>query len=661
MTKAAGILFVSDSGKALFLKRGQTAPDFPSHWDFPGGSREADETAEECAIRECQEEIGFRPEGQLVFHTRTKGSAPKGVAGIGASPVLPVQEGAPVAPPVALPDVDYTTFVQHVGEEFTPELNDEHDGFAWSPIEAPPQPVHPGCQIALDRLTMNELGVARAIADGRLISPQRYENMYLFAIRITGTDVAFRPKGQEFVVRPGEFYTSSAPFDLPGGHSMPEFLARCNGLPVIFKHPPSALLNSDEFTSRVVGTVFLPYVAGDEVWAIVKIYVDDVARMMAKGDLSTSPGVNFADFSVNRKMTLHMRDGSKEKVLVEGDPSLLDHIALCELGVWDKGEEPSGIRSESREDSAMADKDDKAKDDAARKDAEEKEREDAARKDAKKDEFPPKKEGEDDKAKDDADAGHTLEKTLGHIMDSIKTMADAMSGMGKRMDAFEEKEKDDSKKDAAGEEGKDEPEKTAADKAKKDADEEEKEKADKAKKDAKARDDKARDDKAKDDKAKADSATLATRIEEVARMIPKDVNDDDYHALTDAQSRADDVFADFNMRAPRPQQGETVRLYERRCVRMLKEHSPTWKATDTSKMDDATFDIVRSAVYSEAKQAARNPVNVPSGQLRMVERKNDGHTIREFHGQPKTWMDQFAGPVQMRGEGRFLHPNLGQQ
>ena len=144
-------------------------------------------------------------------------------------------------------------------------------------------------------------------------------------------------------------------------------------------------------------------------------------------------------------------------------------------------------------------------------------------------------------------------------------------------------------------------------------------------------------------------------------MIPKDVNDDDYHALTDAQSRADDVFADFNMRAPRPQQGETVRLYERRCVRMLKEHSPTWKATDTSKMDDATFDIVRSAVYSEAKQAARNPVNVPAGQLRMVERKNDGHTIREFHGQPKTWMDQFAGPVQMRGEGRFLHPNLGQQ
>jgi hypothetical protein len=43
----------------------------------------------------------------------------------------------------------------------------------------------------------------------------------------------------------------------------------------------------------------------------------------------------------------------------------------------------------------------------------------------------------------------------------------------------------------------------------------------------------------------------------------------------------------------------------------------------------------------------------------MVEKKRDGHTIREFYGQPRAWMDQFAGPVQMRGTGTFLHQNLG--
>ena len=663
MNKAAGILFVSPTGNALFLKRTADVPDYAGCWDFPGGGREEGETAEECAIRECREEIGFLPDGQRSFHTRTKGSAPKGVAGVGASPILPVSVGAPAVlspdlplpttPPPQPPPVDFTTFIQHVDEEFTPTLNDEHDGWAWAPLNAPPEPLHPGCQIALDRITFNELGVARAIADGRLISPQRYENIYLFAIRITGTDLAFRPKGEEFVHRPAEIYLND------------EFLQRCNGLPVIFKHPKTSLLTSDEFTNRVVGTVFLPYIAGNEVWAVVKIYVDDVARMMADGGLSTSPGVNFADWSVNRKMTLHLRDGTKEKVLFEGDPSLVDHIALCELGVWDKGEGPSGIRSESREDSAMAGEDDKVKDDKARddkarddkarddkmrddkarKDAEDKERDDKARRDAEEKEEKEKA----DKAKADADAGHNLDKTLSHIADSVKSIADTVGGLGKRMDAMEMDSK--ARKDAEEEEKRKagDPEQLKADKAKKDAAEaEEKEKADKAKKDA-------------DEKAKADSADIKKRIEEVARMVPKDMNDADYHKLTDCQARADEVFADFGMNAPRPLQGETPGLYERRCVRMLKEHSPTWKPAEisTAFADDASFAIVRDQVYREAKETARNPINVPDGRLREVERKRDGHTIREFFGQPRTWMDPMAGATQLRGTGTFLHQNLG--
>ncbi len=637
MNKAAGIMFVASStGNALFLKRGITAPDFPGSWDFPGGGREEGEDAEACAIRETREEVGFLPDGLRTFHTRTKGSAPKGVAGIGASPILPVSEGAPAVPApdaVRLPDVDFTTFLQTVDEEFTPVLNDEHDGFAWAPLNAPPQPIHPGCQIALDRITLNELGVARAIADGRLISPQRYENMYLFAIRITGTDVAFRSKAEEFVVRPPEIYLNS------------EFLQRCNGLPVIFKHPKKSLLNSEEFSDRVVGTVFLPYIAGDEVWAVVKIYVDDVARMMADGDLSTSPGVNFADWSVNRKMTLHLRDGTKEKVLVEGDPSLLDHVALCELGVWDKGEAPSGVRSESREDSQMneaeikAKKDaeeaeQKAKDDAARKDSEEKAKKDAEEK-AKAD---AEEKERQDKAKSDADGEF---KKM--VADSIKSVADAVAGMGKRLDAFEMDRG--GRKDS--EEEKEKERKDAEEKAKKDAEE-------KAKQDA--------EEKAKADAAAASTAEgLRKRIDEVALMIPKDMNDVDYHSLVDCQARADSVFADFGLAAPRPQQGETPGIYERRCVRMLKEHSPTWKgaAVDNAFADDASFQIVRDQVYREAKATANNPVNVPAGKLLERSRQEGGHTIKTFVGQPRDWMDPLAGATQLRGTGVFLHQNLG--
>ena len=77
-----------------------------------------------------------------------------------------------------MPLVDFTTFLMRVPEEFAPKLNDEHDGWAWSPLATPPEPLHPGCRIALERLAMNELDVARAIADGRLASPQRYENVW---------------------------------------------------------------------------------------------------------------------------------------------------------------------------------------------------------------------------------------------------------------------------------------------------------------------------------------------------------------------------------------------------------------------------------------------------------------------------------------------------
>ncbi len=33
---------------------------FAGHWDLPGGGREGDETAEECVLRELEEEFGLR-------------------------------------------------------------------------------------------------------------------------------------------------------------------------------------------------------------------------------------------------------------------------------------------------------------------------------------------------------------------------------------------------------------------------------------------------------------------------------------------------------------------------------------------------------------------------------------------------------------------------
>ena len=633
--KAAGILFISLNGNALFLKRGPGALDCPGCWDFPGGASEGDESPELTAMRECREEIGFLPEGERVLHTRQASPAAMAVGvGTGAPELLPVSPGPPGAMP---PDVDFTTFLQRVSNEFTPELNDEHDGWAWAPIASPPEPLHPGCRIALDRLAMDELGVARAIADGRLTSPQKYENMWLFAIRISGTDTAFRPKNGEFVYRD------------PAWWQTPDALARCNGLPVIFKHPTKKpLLDAEEFSKRVVGTVFLPYVAGSETWAVVKIFIDDVAQMMEEGEFSTSPGVNFQNFSVNRKMTLHLEDGAKVKVLHEGKPSLFDHIAICELGVWDKGGEPSGIRSESREDSAMTEDEKKAAEDKAKKDAAEAAEKKAAEDKAKKDAEEAEKKAAEDAAKRDAagNVGEKLDKVLSHL-DNANMKLDAF---GKRLDAVE------AKTDSTM---------SPADKAKKDAEEAEAKRvaADKAKKDAEEAEKKAAEDAAKRaDAAKSDSAEIRKRIDEVASMIPKSIGDADYHAMTDAQARADEVYAMLGEHAPRPLSGETVPLYERRVVRDLKKHSPTWKAADVSTAfaDDASFAIVRDQVFEQAKVTAMSPESAPDGGLKMITKRSGGHEFHDFVGDPRSWMYPFSGSVRQYAQGGWKRPGTQQ-
>ena len=326
MITAAGIMFLTADKKVLFVRRGNGA-DHPNEWCFPGGKQEDGETIEQCAIRETKEEAGVEmSEDRLEFHTRA-------VVPVN-SPVQPIailpEPGAVPVEPAEGDAADFTTFLARVDEPFLAVINpDEHTGWAWADVHNPPLPLHPGAAVALERLSMDELGVAKAIAENRLVSPQAYANMTLFAIRITGTGVAFRSSIGEFVYRDPSLYLND------------EFLARCNGLSVILEHPDKAVLDSKEFVDRVIGSVMFAYIRGDEVWAIAKIYDADAIKLMRTVKTSTSPAVVFQDPSVNNTMTLE--DGSP--LLIEGRPSLLDHIAVLPegAGVWDKGGELAGV------------------------------------------------------------------------------------------------------------------------------------------------------------------------------------------------------------------------------------------------------------------------------------------------------------------------------
>lgn len=586
MIRAAGVLFLGPGRSALFLRRGNGS-DHPGEWCFPGGQAEGDETAEEAAVRETMEEAAREVDPALLrYHTR----------GIARAEQPAVEEGA--EPPAPSEDVDFTTFVTVVDEQFTPVLCDEHTGYAWASLDAPPEPLHPGCRLALDRLGMDELGVARAMAAGLLTSPQRYENITLWDMRVTGTGLAYRTAGGgEHVWRAPEIYMNE------------EFLARCNGLAVIWKHPKKAKLDSKEFADRVVGTVLLPYlrVEDEEVWAIAKVYDDEANEAIPRDGLSTSPAVVFRDQSVNTKMS--MEDGTP--LLIEGKPSLLDHLAICEQGVWDKGGEPRGITiNDSNGGSIVA----------------------------------------DDKTEDKADAVADAAKqdaAEGSMMDAVMAKLDSICG---RMDAMEEDRKADAarrdssnkdegeKKDAdEGGKGKDEPKEVAADR--KDNAEDLKESKEDSKKDGEDKD-------AKDDAARVDSVprseydALAAQVRDLVRTRPKQRSDADYHAMADTQARGDTVFQAFGDSAPRPLDGEDNAAYRRRLAHGLKARSPRYKDVDVYALNDpATFDIIESGIYADAMTAASQPTDLREGELReRVSTDVTGRRISTFVGSPRDWL-----------------------
>ena len=644
--RAAGILFMTATGEALFVKRAATA-DHAGEWSFPGGHIEAGESAEAAACREAHEELGTLPDGDRALLMRRIADD-------------------------AGEEVDFTTFLQRVPERFEPTLNGEHSGFAWTAPETPPEPLHPGARVALARLAADELGVARMMAAGELAGPQRYGKFWLFAIRLTGTGIAYRNAVKDAetgkVLREAEYCWRD-----PAIYLDPEFLARANGLPVLFEHPTKKpALDSEEFHNRIVGTTFLPFIKGDEVWAIVKIYDESCIAWMLDEQVSTSPAVVFSAASGNEKLKLS--DGTD--LLIEGKPALVDHIALVGNGVWDKGGAPSGVDSQplekgtlgmTDEERAAAEKARKDADekldritdalkrvdarldsfeaaDKARHDAEEKERADCARLDAaRKDRFGARKDGEaykDWKGRHDADEAamrEELEKGGHEKAAADKAAKDA------RKDAEEAERKDGGETFAewAKQETEEPDHQAAADKARKDA--EEKERMDKARHDAALA--------VENVDLKTRLAALETSIKGLTTEVPASERD----ALAAAQSRADSVAAMFGERASAPIPGERPVDYRKRLLARYQRHSPRFKDSRFDSLDAAMLQPIEEIVYADAVTAAKSPDAARAGVLLAVEHRDSaGRTITTYNGDPMAWMQHFMTGAQV---GRIVRLN----
>lgn len=117
MIDAVGIWFYSLKTKRyLYLLRND--PKNPNTWGLPGGKGEPGETLMETIKRECSEELGHYPN---------------------VIKLVPIEKFTS-----ADEKFSYHTFFSIISDEFIPQLNDEHHGYAWIDRGHWPKPLHPG-------------------------------------------------------------------------------------------------------------------------------------------------------------------------------------------------------------------------------------------------------------------------------------------------------------------------------------------------------------------------------------------------------------------------------------------------------------------------------------------------------------------------------------
>ncbi|MGM8634176.1 NUDIX domain-containing protein [Enterobacter roggenkampii] len=527
----SGIMF--RQGKFVFLI--QRSDD--GTWCPPGGTVESGELAIDAARREVLEEVGYQYDGPLTPHS---------VYG------------------------DYLTFRAEVPERFEAKLNDESLAAGWFHIDDLPKPLHQPFAEMLAQQALNETEVASLIADGTLSSPQFFINMWMFAIRVTGTGVTWRSADQQMAFRNPDDYLT------------PEFLQRVAGVPLIWLHPEKNKLDSDEFAKRVIGTLTNSWVADNgEVWAIARVYDAEAAEIMATRQLSTSPTVTYSE----AQDSIIKIDG--QPLLVEGSPVLLDHVAICEQGVWDKLLAPTGVKSDS---------------------------------------IPNEAEKMDEEK---------FVELFNKCMDARMAKADSEAAdLKAKADAEEAAKKE--KADAEAKE---------AEEAKAKADAEEK--AAKEKADAEAKEKADAEEAERMAKEKADSE-LRQQIADLRSRIPTELSDEERNEVADAQVKADSVFSCFGKRAPVPLSGEKPLAYRRRMMIQLQEHSPDFKSVDLSSIaDSALLSVAEKTIYADAQKSAS--LSVGPGMLREIKRADaTGRQISTFEGDPAaTWAPFQSGKRQV--------------
>lgn len=301
-------------------------------------------------------------------------------------------------------------------------------------------------------------------------------------------------------------------------------------------------------------------------------------------------------------------------LMIEGKPFLLDHLAVCAQGVWDKQGPPSGVDATLGADMA--------------------------------DEKVPGTEGaEGTPIAKDATCMEPAVKDDSGVDGRVKIVEDKLDRIENLLVKALGGVKDDAVAVAPPEDefipGEPLPEASVQDSAFQRPEFRLDEAAEKERKDEEARKDaeRAASDARKDAALKALSDELAS----VKAALPREISDDERDELSTAEAKADSVYMQFGKKAPRPMINENPMGYRRRVAKDLQKHSARWKNVPLDGMPAEAFGNIEDEIRKDALTAAKSHDDVPAGRISYVSVTcpDTGRRSRQPRGQIGSWLGQF--------------------
>jgi hypothetical protein len=111
----------------------------------------------------------------------------------------------------------------------------------------------------------------------------------------------------------------------------------------------------------------------------------------------------------------------------------------------------------------------------------------------------------------------------------------------------------------------------------------------------------------------------------------------------DTRAKYGEVLDQFDVPTPRPFPDEMNEQYRRRALPVLQKHAPNFQNVRVDDARGSAFELLEKQIYEDASREARNPTQVPAGELKEMRRVDQaGRPYYEYFGSPSVWLSTFS-------------------